>query len=220
MKLKATFRAILILLIGIPLLHADEDIPAMIEKLESLPLNERSAFFGSLSQETKEAIAEVRRERGRRSREQFDKVERIKNELFLAGTGPLSMEVVMNYRELGLKVIKDISDPKEKAKIQEHVSRTIQEMAQRMGEPPPPLVIPVWEKNREKLEKLWSSFEWDQADLATLSMVEQAFQPILQELRELAEAEPEQDKPWYLRKKWRSALGVEENESDKSQSRE
>jgi hypothetical protein len=81
----------------------------------------------------------------------------------------------MNYRELGLMVIEDIPDLKEKAKIQEHVSKTAQEMAQLMGDTPAPLVIPIWENNKEKLEKLWKSFDWDKADSATLSMVEKAF---------------------------------------------
>ncbi len=214
MRQNTITRFILFFVIAMSIVHAQEDIPALIQRLDSLPNEENATLYGSLSQETKDAIAAERRKEAVRVSERVAEAEKNKMELLDAGTFPLAEQVVGHYRDLGLKVAEEIADPREKSRLEAHVRKTAQEFANAMGEAPAPLTIRVWEENREKIAAVWESFEWDTADASTLAMVEQAFTPIVREVQKISAAEPEQDKPWWLREKWRHLIVPNETGSE------
>ncbi len=181
-----------------------EEIQQIIETLESLSNEESRIYYGSLSQETKDAIADVRRTEAMRVREEIAFAQQKEFEILAKGTFPLLDAIWLNYEAAVERIVNEIDDAEIKQGVQKQAMQPLQAFALILEQVPPPLAIEVWEEHQDRIESFWKSFNWNAVDVAALREIEKSLiDPLLPDLQKIIDAEPDKDTRWMLRKKWK-----------------
>ena len=193
---------------------SEEHISELIQKLNSLSDEEFPKFYGGLSEETKDAIAEVQRERSRLIQKQSEAFNQKMRELQLPGLDNFVNTLMFPYSRLGGKYADSLDDPENREEEKKRIVANTQRVGTLLYEAPAPLLVGLWEKYEERIRQILHDTSRERPTKDEVMTIEKHLLDRLEvDLKKIIAAESEQDRPWPQREKWRHLFDFDEKGS-------
>lgn len=187
---------------------SNQNIPEIMKRLSALPPEESNRLYWDLPENTRDKIMSIWKEESKNQEKAFEDKKKLRSTISTQGSDQLEYQIGDYYRAAAESAAKSISDPEIRRQLTVRIEKQYFELRKNIIKNDGPGNIVIWKRYRSIMESLSKQYPWKSVDPESLRVIEtKLIDPLMIDLRKAIAAETEQDKPWYLREKWKNTYG-------------